>query len=200
MVFKEFNKIARLNRGMVVTEKIDGTNAQVYIESNLVCDNVYEFGDCHKFQIARNETHTMFAGSRTRWITPTEDNYGFAGWVQRNSSDLFILGEGQHFGEWWGNGIQRRYNQTEKRFSLFNVARWADRSLLPSCVDTVPVIYQGAFDNAKINEIIEDLKVNGSKAAPGYMTPEGIVVFHVASRTLYKVTCEKDASPKSLVE
>ena len=31
--FREFPKIARLSRNMVVTEKIDGTNAQIFIEA-----------------------------------------------------------------------------------------------------------------------------------------------------------------------
>ena len=66
----------------------------------------------------------IYAGSRTRWITPQDDNYGFAGWVERNSGELTKLGEGHHFGEWWGLGIQRKYNKKEKTWSLFNVSRW----------------------------------------------------------------------------
>lgn len=215
MQFKEFRKIPRLNREMVVTEKLDGTNAQVYIVDNLSVDNaLVEFSDSDKYIIARNETHCMFAGSRTRWITPSDDNYGFANWVKENSEELFKLGEGQHFGEWWGKGIQRNYGLPNKRFSLFNTGRWINQSPVgyipvytdtngnpaPNCISVVPVLYQGAFDNQKINEILEDLKKNGSKAVPGYLSPEGIVIFHVASRTMYKVTCEKDESPKSLVK
>lgn len=221
MIFKDFNKIARLNRGMVVTEKIDGTNAQVYICGHETFVNNFsnETSDAQKEQFLREYCIGMteaglymFAGSRTRWIHPKDDNYGFAGWVQRNSEELFKLGEGQHFGEWYGNGIQRRYNLTEKRFALFNTGRWYDsikenfespddkKSPCPLCCEVVPVIYEGPFDNSKINEIIEDLRVNGSKAVPGFMKPEGIVVYHIASRTLYKVTLEKDNSPKSLVE
>lgn len=40
------------------------------------------------------------------------------------------------------------------------------------------------------------LAITGSTAAPGFMKPEGIVVFHAASRNLYKVTLEKDDAPK----
>jgi hypothetical protein len=43
-----------------------------------------------------------------------------------------------------------------------------------------------------------DLKVNGSYAAPGYMNPEGIVVFHVAGNVGFKKTLEKDEQPKGL--
>lgn len=202
MVFKEFRKIPRLNREMVVTEKLDGSNGQIFIESNLCIDNVLtEYGDSDKYLIARNETHSMFAGSRTRWVVPGDDNHGFAGWVKENSEELFKLGEGQHFGEWWGKGIQRNYGLPYKKFSLFNTGRWMiDPSLLPKCVDLVPVLYIGAFDNSKINEILNDLKTKGSVAVPGYLSPEGIVVFHVASRTMYKVTCESDEKPKGSKE
>lgn len=37
--FEKFNKISRLSRDIVITEKIDGTNAQIYIVSS---DNLYE--------------------------------------------------------------------------------------------------------------------------------------------------------------
>src|SRR5882724_293770 len=103
MEFTEFNKIARLSRNCVVTEKLDGTNASIVI------------GEAGEFLV----------GSRTRWITPEDDNYGFARWAHTHKEELLTLGPGQHFGEWWGNGIQRKYGLSEKRFSLFNTARWS---------------------------------------------------------------------------
>src|SRR6185436_16764358 len=96
--FKPFPKIARLSREIVVTEKIDGTNAQVYI----------------------TDEGEIFAGSRNKWLTAQDDNFGFAKWVEYNKEELLKLGPGQHFGEWWGAGIQRRYNLNTKKFSLFN--------------------------------------------------------------------------------
>jgi hypothetical protein len=87
MEFTEFPKMARLTREVIVTEKIDGTNAQIFI----------------------GEDGTIMAGSRTRWITPQDDNFGFAGWVDAHRDELLTLGPGRHFGEWWGAGIQRRY-------------------------------------------------------------------------------------------
>ena len=94
--FIPFKKTARLTRECYVTEKLDGTNASIYIT---------ESGD-------------MLVGSRNRWITPTNDNYGFAKWAERNREELMKLGPGHHFGEWWGNGIQRAYGLKEKKFSL----------------------------------------------------------------------------------
>ena len=168
--FKEFPKIARLNREVIVTEKLDGTNACVVIDEDGV---------------------TIAAQSRSKLITPTDDNYGFAKWVEANREELLKLGPGHHFGEWWGLGIQRNYGLTEKRFSLFNVSRWGDAAVRPACCDVVPVLNSGVgFDCVKSS--IEHLKKNGSAAAPGFMKPEGIVAFHAQGYVLFKATLEKD--------
>lgn len=122
--FEEFQKIPRLKRGCVITEKIDGTNAQVYISD----EGIIQFG------------------SRSRYITPADDNYGFARWAEAHKDELIKLGPGRHFGEWWGSGIQRGYGlkNGDKRFSLFNVGRWTPETL-PACVGLVPVLYEGPF-------------------------------------------------------
>ena len=70
--FTEFPKMARLSREIIVTEKLDGTNAQVLI----------------------TEDGQILAGSRTRWITPQDDNFGFAAWVEANKEELLKLGVG----------------------------------------------------------------------------------------------------------
>jgi hypothetical protein len=173
--FVEFPKIARFSRDVVVTEKIDGTNAQIYID----------------------DTGTdLVAGSRSRWITPEADNFGFARWVADHRDELLRLGPGSHFGEWWGAGIQRRYGLTEKRFSLFNVHRWSDDATRPSCCGVVPVLWRGPLDQLRVDEVIASLSSGGSVAAPGFMQPEGIVVFHTVSQWLLKKTIEKDDQPK----
>lgn len=172
--FQRFPKIPRLNRDIVVTEKIDGTNAQIYVPE---------------------DDGPLLAGSRKRWITPELDNFGFARWVHDNAEQLKVeLGYGLHFGEWWGQGIQRRYDQDRKRFSLFNVKRWAGEEL--ALCDVVPVLYEGLFHERFINEALEDLELDGSRAAPGFRKPEGIIVFHTAASQLFKVTCEDDEKPK----
>lgn len=174
--FEEFPKIPRLKRGCVITEKIDGTNAQVHI----------------------TDDGELVAGSRTRYITTKDDNYGFAKWVESNKEDLLKLGPGRHFGEWWGSGVQRGYGlrKGEKRFSLFNVGRWTPEDL-PSCVGLVPVLYEGPFGIDKIDDALDTLRLGGSVASPGFMNPEGVVVYHVASRSMFKVTLEKDEEHKS---
>lgn len=219
MEFKEFDKIPRLKRDIIITEKIDGTNAQVYIIS---ATEIMEKADptfTHEYSLSfdLNTKCYMFAGSRTRWIKPGKefDNYGFAGWVKENSEELFKLGEGRHYGEWFGKGIQRGYGIDKKVFALFNTGRWfkttADMKYVyegcpailpltpcPDCCDVVPVLYRGDFDTRAIDDCLADLRTGGSKAVSGYTNAEGIVVYHVASRSLYKVTLEKDNQPKSL--
>lgn len=172
--FEEFTKIHRLTRDMIVSEKLDGTNAQVFID---------EAGGIH-------------AGSRNRWLTLDSDNFGFARWVVEHKDELMQLGPGRHFGEWWGQGIQRTYGLTEKRFSLFNVSRWGDDAVRPACCHVVPVLLRWTFDTAKVDEVLADLAANGSKAVPGFMKPEGVVVFHSQGNVLFKKTLDKNDGHK----
>jgi hypothetical protein len=175
MEFIKFPKIPRLSRDIVVTEKIDGTNAQICISKDGL---------------------SLQPGSRNRWITPENDNDGFAKWCETNKTELLQLGPGRHFGEWWGQGIKRNYGLTEKRFSLFNVHRWENKR--PTCCHVVPVLYRGIFNTNQIENIIEFLRKKGSLANPGFMNPEGIVVFHVAGNFGFKKAIVRDELPKSL--
>lgn len=186
--FQEFPKMPRLSRECVVTEKLDGTNAQILI----------------------GEDGSMQFGSRTRWITPEDDNYGFAKWATANADELRNLGPGRHFGEWWGAGIQRRYGLEDKHFSLFNVGRWHDadsvtagediegRTLAPACCHVVPLLLRGMFRTDAIEAALALLKERGSYAAPGFMKPEGVIVYHVAGGFGFKKTLEKDEVPKTV--
>lgn len=176
MEFKEFSKIARWSRNITIAEKIDGTNASILI----------------------GENGEFLTGSRNRWITPEDDNYGFSKWAHDNKESLLTLGAGHHFGEWWGSGIQRRYDQDRKRFSLFNTSKW--NVVRPECCDVVPVLYCGVLDEKAVTEAIEMLRRNGSVAAPGFARPEGIVIWHEAARQYFKKTLEKDEMPKSVAE
>lgn len=68
IVFQEFPKLARLNRTVYVTEKIEGTNAAIGV----------------------TEDGIVYAQSRKRLIQPGKntDNAGFAGWVKENEDEL----------------------------------------------------------------------------------------------------------------
>ena len=200
MEFLSFNKIPRLSRECVITEKIDGTNASVYIVD--LADNAVMPTDTPIVAVAGTgnpgfQTRLIYAGSRTRWITPKDDNYGFAKWVETNSGELAKLGPGHHFGEWWGAGIQRGYGlqKGDKRFSLFNTSIWRLENT-PACCSVVPVLFTGIFNSWAVDSAISLLAANGSQAAPGFTRPEGIVVYHTAAGCYFKKTLEKDEAPK----
>jgi hypothetical protein len=179
--FVAFPKIPRLSRECTITEKIDGTNGQIFI----------------------NAEYQVFAGSRNKWVLGPDgligpDNYGFGKWVLDHKDELIAgLGIGTHFGEWWGQGIARRYGLNERRFSLFNTSIWADDTVRPKCCHVVPVLFLGAFDTLMADNMLHDLKVNGSKASPGFMKPEGIIIYHMAASQYFKKTVENDEAPKS---
>ncbi len=175
--FVPFPKLSRFCRYAVVTEKLDGTNAQVHITAD----------------------GQVIAGSRNRWITTDDDNYGFARWVERHSAELLALGPGSHFGEWWGCGIQRNYDSECRTFSLFNTERWGYSSGRPQCCSVVPVLWRGDLDKMNLVDILDGLRKRGSVASSGFMSPEGIVIWHSVSNRMFKVTLDNDAVPKSVV-
>jgi RNA ligase-like protein len=246
--FQEWPKIGRLNRDILVTEKLDGTNAAIGIveEAVQVAPPTLEpgvFTDLGTFKMVTR----VYAQSRTRIITPLDDNAGFAAWVEKNQEVLIrTLGPGLHFGEWWGVSIGRGYGMSERRFSLFNTARWTKPEGAAAleqarkegvAIYTVPVLYNGPWtgmlgyidgtqeiapeatalpwlvlDEAQKwpevegqqnprprfapNFILEWLARVGSQAAPGFMKPEGIVVYHRGSDALFKATIENDEKHK----
>lgn len=215
MEFIKFPKIPRYNRDCIITEKIDGTNAQIYIGCGH--DDLPNFPSVGDF-----DDWGIWAGSRSRWLTPQDDNHGFARWVHFNSEELIAhLGPGLHYGEWWGQGIQRKYGLDHKRFSLFNVIRWNPDmyhqfkvrpwilslgpdnkprrgspakplpfQAPPDCCHVVPVIAVVPFGEFNAKIFMDGLAENGSYAAPGYMKPEGIVIYHAQGNVLFKKTFE----------
>jgi hypothetical protein len=207
--------MARLSRECCVTEKIDGTNASILITADECADDPNA--------IYSADGLTIYAGSRTRFITPANDNFGFARWVTENGRELLALGRGLHFGEWWGSGIQRNYGQDHKRLSLFNTLRWhapgGEPCLItpaqldkrgneitpekwtqpaPACCHVVPVLYRGIFDTEKVNACLWKLKVEGSAAAPSFMNPEGVVAYHIAGGVGFKKTLDNDDQAKGI--
>ena len=182
-----FPKIHRLYRDIIITEKIDGTSATIFIDKT-------------------DENNVVFlTGSRTQWITPENDNHGFAKWAHEHRTELLTLGTGWHRGEWWGQGIQRNYGLTEKRWSLFNVSRYVPfesdttdpkEIVVPRCVNIVPILYEGMFSQEAIEKSLTELRDLGSYASSGFKKPEGVVIYHIPSSTSFKVTLERDDEPK----
>lgn len=197
LVFEEFPKIPRLKREVVITEKIDGTNAQINIVA-LDTPELLEEAKQSEFVLRifpganpGDSALAMLAGSRNRWLKVGADNFGFAGWVLAHSDELVSLGFGRHYGEWYGKGIQRDYGLWDKQFVLFNTARWnPENPNKPAICQVVPILARG--ENVNDDEVMEKLYTHGSVMVPGYRRPEGIVVWHSSSRQLYKRTFEQD--------
>ncbi len=192
-VFEEFPKIPRLRRECIITEKIDGMNAQIFIGPRTA-------GFTIPPAIAVSQDLFMYVGTRSGWVNPNNDVCGFAKWATENAEELFNLGPGTHRGEWWGSGVRRSYGLTkgDKRFSLFNTSRWTEDNT-PKCVGVVPIVYQGLFSTTAVDDAVEELRKNGSVVSDGFMKPEGVVVFHIAANVFFKVTLDKDEAPKSVV-
>jgi hypothetical protein len=163
MEFQAWPSISRLNKEAIYTEKINGTNAAVVVER-------YYAGETDRTNLVDvvgldGVQYGVWAQSRKRFITPGDDNFGFALWVYENAPQLaYVLGEGRHFGEWWGKGIQGGYGlPTERRFSLFNVKRWEDylcwnkgHELVPQLY-MVPVLDKSTFSTERAKELVHEL-------------------------------------------
>lgn len=166
MEFKSFPSIPRLSKDMIVTEKLDWTNACIVIDAEW----------------------NISAQSRNNIITPDKDNYWFARWVENNKEQLKKLWEWYHYWEWWWNWIQRWYWMKEKKFSLF-FYRWVWE--IPSIVSIVPTIYEWPFCTKKIDEIMEEMRIHWSYATK-FMNPEWIIIFHKWANMVFKKTIEWD--------
>ncbi len=186
--FEAFEKLGRMNRGCTITEKIDGTNAQICFD----------------------EEGNILVGSRKREIWPEGwfwregcDNAGFALWAYSHRNQLFsFLGEGRHFGEWCGGKIQRGYGVEKKSFLLFNVDRFGEgrqeipEELKDAGLGVVPILFRGMFASNVVDDIMQKLKEDGSSFAKGFMNPEGVVVYHQAIKKMFKVTYDYDKTGK----
>ena len=216
--FQPWPKIPRLASPFIITEKIDGTNGAVVIASYPWTEKQPHEGPApvaaiDSFTEAR---YFVYAQSRKRFITPGDDNFGFAAWVKANAEALVrILGPGRHFGEWWGSGIQRGYGllKGERRFSLFNVTRhnpldsmqdlydrsWPvgaqnTESLFPGLpsLGLVPVLdfqeddWDLADQGNRVDYVLHLLAAYGSHVVPGFDKPEGVVLFHSRSSQTFK--------------
>lgn len=197
MEFQKWPSIPRLSKErMIITEKIDGSNSAIRIRPAGVTEDITNIlGEIDGFQV--------WAQSRSRFLQPTknEDNFGFARWVFDNMANLVeILGPGDHFGEWWGSGIQRGYGleKGEKRFSLFNAPRWMETikvepgSTAVHALCTVPLLYSGEFEGGTVTRIKQTLRLKGSMAVEHAFSAEGMVVYLREVNASYKVLLEND--------
>ena len=161
--FRAWPKIPRpKNNTITISEKMDGTNACIIVK----------------------DSEVVGVQSRNRMIRVGDDNMGFAHFVSQNLESISQLGEGYHYGEWVGPGIQKNpHNLKDKTLFLFDTFR--PRESMPECIKLVPVLYQGPYSDYEINKAYSDLWV--SAESEGYK-PEGIIVYFNAIRQHVKHT------------
>lgn len=183
--FKKYGSIQRLSSETChITEKIDGTNGIIYIPQYV--------------------DEPVIAGSRERWLsnpdgTPPEkvkDNYGFAAWVYERAALLRALGPGVHYGEFFGLGIQRKYDMPRKAWVSFEFWRDENRRPLMDDVYYIPVLYSGEYNDAVIVSCIERLRIGGSVLCPGFMEPEGVVITLDKTKVKFKKFLKNDTIKK----
>lgn len=192
--FHSYPKIPRYeNETFTLSEKIDGSNGVINI----------------------NDDGKIIAGSRTQWLIGQDskgrniDNHGFRQWVADHHDDLLKLGVGTHYGEWYGNKINRKYGLDHNRFMLFNRTRYESNiskqmaiqsicpgtpstrdELFPSCCELETVLMDNVCFNALpdlVREFCKSFITNGSRHVPGFKNPEGLIVRSNLRGTLYKV-------------
>ena len=60
----------------------------------------------------------------------------------------------------------------------------------------VPILHTGMFSTQMVDTLLAELAREGSAASPGFMKPEGVVVFHVAGNLMFKKTLDKNDGHK----
>lgn len=227
--FKSWGSTPRFHKGLHITEKINGTNAGVSVQGfsfgthvdGVPDDATLVFGPTNPEREVPEVEYLVRAQSRKRIITPDNDNFGFAKWVWENAEGLAnLLGYGYHYGEWYGEGIQKNPLAVQgRRWALFNTWHWGRKENLDRLrmvdipgLTTVPVLHDeqrdGPADYMTIPAIINGLNAGGSRA-DGYMTlpnahkmdfhvegPEGIIVWQRETQQRYKILLREDDKHK----
>jgi hypothetical protein len=130
------------------------------------------------------------------------DNFGFAEWVAFHAAELAMLGPGAHHGEWYGEGIRCGYGLTERRFALFDTARW-QRELpegMPEGLGRVPVLAEceGGKLNVTVTKCLARLARQGSDLVAG-AAAEGVITQSAADPRL-ALKAYVDASAQVVVQ
>lgn len=206
--YPAFDKIPRLNREFWITEKIDGTNGLIQIRELEPGD--YTPSGNGEYAIQPGErvvapsspdgtAYGVRAGSRNKWLTVYEDNFGFAEWVHENALTLAVdLGKGRHYGEFYGRGIQRTYGLDGRRFALFNAKRWHETEFTTPKLEVAPVVSVATHSlSFEAHVAVESLREFGSLAVDGWPDPEGVVIYHTAAKQSFKVTLHNDDGGKA---
>jgi hypothetical protein len=214
---KRWPDVARLHRGVTLTEMLDGKTAALHVDVvRPLHHQVYEndrwqtipevpvrAGDVFSLEEdgggprSRSIFYRVTVQNTTRIVTVQEDMNGIAAWARENAAGIVAaLGPGIHFGEWWGYKINRGYGLRvgDRRFSLFNTVRWnkLNGQQVPGLY-SVPVLWEGSLENdwMAVPEQVANLKTRGSVAVPGYPYPEGLVLYHHEGDTMFKIRIDE---------
>lgn len=207
--YPKFQSIPRYFRDAVITEKVDGTNGLISIQPfpDIIGTGEWEspavFDHVSWVRLADGSAVAVKAGSKNRWLAQSDDNFGFAKWVLNNAATLVAdLGEGMHYGEWYGSGIQRGYGLTKgaKKFALFNVHRWSPAVFTTPNLVVVPTLHVSLGEHRSLSEdvnaCLEMLEQKGSVMEPGFMNPEGVVIYHTHAKQYFKATLDHNDAHK----
>jgi len=175
--FQAWPKTTRLCSRCVVTEKLHGSNCAIIF-------HVYDEEDGER-------TIAIAAQTRNRLVNIQNDQTGIAAWVLANHETLLHdlvqvdenglakLGTFYHYGELMTRG------HNEPHFYLFNTRRWGASQFLTRTLKTVPVLFEGEYYEGLVEEMLEDLRANGSRVHPG-LPAEGVVTFWPGDETMKK--------------
>lgn len=228
--FKSYPKTPRLkNLHVRITQKLDGTNGVIAIEKlNYELDKpryCFKVGSRNQWLPSpeemqqRDEEISKWKKLKEQYKTvPFEDlfpyvghkpeklhdNHGFSKWAHENKEALIrLLGEGYHYGEWCGAGIQNGEGLKEKGFYLFSPrSRYLKLELdgINDKIDIlnsiniyfVPELYNGTIgeEPITITGIIQyamaRLYNDGSRIGNGSVKPEGVIV-EIENKLKFKV-------------
>lgn len=183
--FKSWREIEKYQGvHVIITEKIHGTNAQIHVYSE-----------------SEGAPLKARAGSRNRYLDVLgSDNYGFAVYVKAHEQEICEkLGEGRHYGEWVGPGINGEYGLPDKHLVLFDHKRHPkekfDAGQMPPRMLPIPVLYDGPYSIEAVQATLEKLRTEGSVLSPGFMKPEGVVLHFPQFNSMKKRVFKAEETP-----
>lgn len=174
-----------------------------------------------KFQAAKDKGFIEYKDIPINRIVKTKpeklhDNHGFSKWAHENKEALIaFLGEGYHFGEWCGKGIQNGEGLKEKGFYLFSPPIRYFKKYLTDQIKTpcdieipvpglhfVPELFNGKLEDDFLNSIdgiidhyAYNLQEEGSNIGDGSVKPEGLIV-EINGKLTFKVILNESEKDK----
>jgi hypothetical protein len=200
-------KTHRLFRDVIISEKLDGTCGCVLVQpdgtvqagskNRLLTLEQDNFGFCAWVKAHEDELRGLGVGDHRGeyWGHGINRAYGMSGGDRRFS--LFNVSRWNREIFESNESAQVARSQEMNRHRRVPVDYYPQQFVEPpNCCEVVPVLHRGLFSTETVAGVAEHLRATGSRAMPGFMNPEGVVVFLVSSGHLYKVTLENDGQHK----